>query len=56
MGSTRLLLPVDINLDGCKLGIKRIAWLHGFPHLLAVFCMHWFRTGILNAHPVFDGE
>jgi hypothetical protein len=37
-------------------GNKRIAWLHGFPHLFAVFFMHWFRTGILNVHPVFDGE
>ena len=41
-----------------RLGLRPLVclWQLKSGEKRAVFFMHWFRTGILNAHPVFDGE
>jgi hypothetical protein len=50
-------LPVSLSMERKKLR----CYVSGLSFRGSVFGlllrgMHWFRTGILNAHPVFDGE
>ena len=56
--------PLSFWLDYCEFslmpglmgGLQSLASrLIRSPAFRFIF-VHWFRTGILNAHPVFDGE
>jgi hypothetical protein len=49
----RFSLPIFLSAEVEKWGALDCA---SISLMDGIFFMHWFRTGILNTHPVFDGE
>jgi hypothetical protein len=55
-GAHDYCFPSTLTWMVANWGANELPGFMFFLILFAVFCMHWFRTGIPNAHPVFDGE